>query len=50
VAGTRVWTPQEDKLARTPPIVEVVKRPGRSKAAVMIRRRQLGVPDYRRQG
>jgi hypothetical protein len=44
VHGRGPWTPQEDKLVRTLPALEVSHRTGRSLGAVYKRRRQLGVP------
>ena len=43
----RAWTDEEDELARTLPIAEVVKRTGRTLSGVQCRRRKLGVPDGR---
>jgi hypothetical protein len=45
VPGTRLWTAEEDEMARTLPPAEVARQSGRSVAAVWIRR---GV--VRRQG
>jgi hypothetical protein len=46
VPGTRVWTPEEDDLARTLPPEETAQRTGRSVVAVRIRRRVLGVAGH----
>lgn len=43
----RAWTDWEDKLCRTLPIREVMKRTGRTQSAVASRRRTLKVPDGR---
>jgi hypothetical protein len=44
----RRWTKADDALVRRLPAPEVVRRTGRSLAAVYIRRHELGVPDGRR--
>jgi hypothetical protein len=43
VLGTRVWTAEEDDLARTLPPEETPRRTGRRLTAVYDRRRVLGV-------
>jgi len=44
VPGTILWTPEEDELVRTLPIVEAMKRTGRTRYAITSRRHRLGVP------
>jgi hypothetical protein len=46
VPGTRVWTPEEDELARTLPPEETARRTGRTIVAVRIRQRVLGVSGH----
>jgi hypothetical protein len=46
--NVRAWTPPEDKLVRTLPAAEVVRRTGRTLTSVYDRRSLLGVPDGRR--
>jgi hypothetical protein len=48
--NVRAWTPEEDDLVRTLPAAEVVRRTGRTLAAMYVRRSLLGVPDGRRRG
>jgi len=46
-AAGRAWTAREDKLCRELAVAEVVKRTGRTLAAVYVRRHVLGLPDGR---
>jgi hypothetical protein len=46
--NVRAWTRKEDRLVRTLPAAEVVRRTGRTLTAVYDRRSLLGVPDGRR--
>ena len=46
----RAWTRKEDRLVRTLPAAEVVRRTGRTLTAVYDRRSLLGVLDGRRRG
>jgi hypothetical protein len=48
--NVRAWTHQEDELVHALPAAEVVRRTGRTLAAVYVRRSLLGVPDGRRRG
>jgi hypothetical protein len=48
--NVRAWTPKEDRLVRTLPAAEAVRRTGRTLTAVYDRRSLLGVPDGRRRG
>jgi hypothetical protein len=48
--NVRAWTRKEDRLVRTLPAAEVVRRTGRTLTAVYDRRSLLGVPDGRRRG
>jgi hypothetical protein len=45
--NVRAWTPKEDRLVRTLPTAEVVKRTGRTLAAVYDQCSLIGVPDGR---
>jgi hypothetical protein len=47
-AAGKAWEPWEDEAVRTRPPAEVVRRTGRTLAAVYGRRLDLGVPDGRR--
>ena len=44
----RRWTEQEDAWVRSLTIAEVVERTGRTRMAVISKRRKLGLPDARR--
>jgi hypothetical protein len=48
VPGTVLWTQEEDELVRTLPMIEVMRRTGRTLYAVKSRRNKLGVSDGRR--